>query len=331
METHEKLFDEVEPGLVSCIIPVFNRAEMLRRAVGSVLEQTYRAFEIVIVDDGSTDETGEVCQELEAKHAPAIRSFHQINAGPGAARQLALRRARGEFVQYLDSDDLLFPGKFESQVEQLRSHPDIDVSYCVTARPGPHDTEAISHQTDQVFESIYPEFLMDRKWPTNSPLWRSRLYERHPGWSSLRMMEDWEHDLRAGLLGVRCLQCPRLLAQVCDHGEARASAMNESMTPDRLRAFAESHLAINELIFTTTDCSVTDFERYARKLFWLCRCCAEQRMIEHAERLFEDASRLCRSSTLKKQMRRFRAATRVLGWRLTATAGERIRDLVKGK
>src|ERR1700730_16934030 len=94
----------VRPSLVSVIIPVYNRAAMLREAVDSVLAQTYRPIEIVIVDDGSTDDTAAVADEMASRHSGIIRVIHQRNAGVGHAREAGRQAAEGEFIQYLDSD-----------------------------------------------------------------------------------------------------------------------------------------------------------------------------------------------------------------------------------
>jgi glycosyltransferase involved in cell wall biosynthesis len=119
----------VESGLVTTIIPVFNRAPMLREAVASVLAQTYRPIEILIVDDGSTDDTGAVADAFAAEHPDVIRVIHQQNKGVGPAREAGRLAARGEFIQHLDSDDLLYPRKFELQVAGLRAHPECGASY----------------------------------------------------------------------------------------------------------------------------------------------------------------------------------------------------------
>src|SRR4029077_15525036 len=115
-------------GLVSAIIPVHNRPTQLREAVESVLAQTYRPVEIIIVDDGSTDETGREAEALAEAHSE-VRVIHRQNGGAGAARETGRLAARGEFIQYLDSDDLLLPTKFELQVAGLRQHADCAVSY----------------------------------------------------------------------------------------------------------------------------------------------------------------------------------------------------------
>src|SRR5688572_4625209 len=115
--------------LVSTIIPVHNRSGLLREAVASVLAQTYRPIEVIIVDDGSTDDTAGVADGLAREHPEEIRVIHQSNTGPGLAREAGRLIARGEFIQYLDSDDLLLPRKFELQVAGLNAHPECGVSY----------------------------------------------------------------------------------------------------------------------------------------------------------------------------------------------------------
>ena len=94
----------------SVIIPVFNRAEGLRTAIASVLEQSCRDLEIVVVDDGSADDPRAVADSFAD---PRIRFFRQDNAGGGAARNTALEKARGRFIAPLDSDDVFLPGHLE--------------------------------------------------------------------------------------------------------------------------------------------------------------------------------------------------------------------------
>ena len=158
-------------GLVTTIIPVYNRPDMLREAVASVLAQTYRPIEIIVVNDGSGAETVAVCEELAAAH-PEIRILHQENAGPGAARERGRLAARGEFIQYLDSDDRLLPEKFERQVTALRANPDCDVAYCKVryydfAREAPPETPM--RRTGERIAEMFPSFLQSRWWSTITP------------------------------------------------------------------------------------------------------------------------------------------------------------------
>ena len=98
----------IVPGLVSTIIPVFNRPDQLPEAVSSALLQNYRPIEIIIVDDGSTDGlTSKTAQRLAEVNPGIIRFATQKNGGPGVAREHGRQLAKGEFVQYLDSDDVL--------------------------------------------------------------------------------------------------------------------------------------------------------------------------------------------------------------------------------
>lgn len=108
-----------QAGLVSVIIPTYNRARIIPRAIESALAQTYPNLELVIVDDGSDDDTRAV---IEA-YGPRIRYFYQENAGVSAARNRAMKYARGEFIAFLDSDDLWRPWRIESQVMALMRHP----------------------------------------------------------------------------------------------------------------------------------------------------------------------------------------------------------------
>jgi glycosyltransferase involved in cell wall biosynthesis len=112
--------------LISCIVPVFNGERYLGEALDSILAQTYRPIEIIVVDDGSTDGTG----ELVARYGDRIRYFRQNNEGAPTARNAGLSAARGAFVAFLDSDDLWHPDKLERQMGRFEAQPELDL--CVT-------------------------------------------------------------------------------------------------------------------------------------------------------------------------------------------------------
>jgi len=105
---------------VSVIIPTFNCARYLGRAIDTALGQTYKDYEILVIDDGSTDETSELIGQYDGK----IRYFYQSNKGVSCARNLALSEANGEFFAYLDADDMWYPQKLEAQVAFLDRHRD---------------------------------------------------------------------------------------------------------------------------------------------------------------------------------------------------------------
>jgi len=108
--------------LVSAIIPTFNRAQMAREAIRSVLAQTYRPIECIVVDDGSTDNTA---AELGKEFNDRIRLIRQQNLGVSAARNSGIRASTGDFISFLDSDDTWLPEKTEKQVGYFLKHPQV--------------------------------------------------------------------------------------------------------------------------------------------------------------------------------------------------------------
>ena len=113
-------------GLVTVVIPCFNYARYLEQCVRSVVQQSHQRWECIIVDDGSTDDTPQVCARLAATDS-RITFVRQTNRGLSAARNTGIRRARGDFVQLLDADDILEADKLKVQVEFLKTHPDTDI------------------------------------------------------------------------------------------------------------------------------------------------------------------------------------------------------------
>lgn len=106
--------------MVSVVIPTYNRAHVLNRAIRSVLGQTYQHFEIIVVDDGSTDNTEQVVKAIADDRVRYIR--HETNKGTAAAaRNTGIRQACGEFIGFVDSDDEWLPGKLQKQVDKFHS------------------------------------------------------------------------------------------------------------------------------------------------------------------------------------------------------------------
>jgi len=117
----------VPPALVSVVMPAFNVGWCVARAVDSVLTQSLREREVVVVDDGSTDDTASVL----ARYGDAIRVIRQTNAGMSAARNAGIRMARGNLVAFLDADDWWHPDKLRRQVTLMRERPEF--GFCSTA------------------------------------------------------------------------------------------------------------------------------------------------------------------------------------------------------
>jgi glycosyltransferase involved in cell wall biosynthesis len=114
--------------LVSVIIPCYNYGHFLCETLENILQQTYQNLECIIVDDGSTDNTNEIVQSYITKDA-RFRYFRQTNKGTSSAKNNGIRIATGEFIQFLDADDLLNKKKLEVQVLFLINNPDVDIIY----------------------------------------------------------------------------------------------------------------------------------------------------------------------------------------------------------
>jgi glycosyltransferase involved in cell wall biosynthesis len=117
-------------GLVSIIVPVFNGQKFLSRCVDSVTAQNYPEWELILVDDGSTDGTAGICDKYAADHQ-RIRAFHTVNGGPAAARNIGMKNAAGQFFYFLDADDFIAPDTLELMADEYRkSRADLVVSGC---------------------------------------------------------------------------------------------------------------------------------------------------------------------------------------------------------
>src|SRR5437016_4074648 len=111
-----------ETPLVSVIIPTYNSAHFLAEALDSCLKQTYSPLEIIVVDDGSTDNTHELMSNY-----PQVQYIRQANAGPSRARNRGLQQSTGNFIQFLDADDIILEHKIERCVEEFSRRPDLGV------------------------------------------------------------------------------------------------------------------------------------------------------------------------------------------------------------
>lgn len=270
----------VQDGLVTTIIPVFNRPILVREAIESVLSQSYKNVEIIVVDDGSTDNTPDVLTEL-ARGEPRVRLFRQLNSGPGVARELGRLNARGEFIQYLDSDDVLLPKKFEVQIDALKLNPMADVCYGKTEQLALRATPngIAGRSTGVAHSSMYPSFLRERWWYTSTPLYRRSVVERAGPWSTLMNEEDWEYDCRIASMGGRLAYVDALVSLHRYHDEHLSSdgatdvakLAHRAMSRARIFQHAKRYMALPD---RPADIDVQDWEFFSKYTFLLARQCA---------------------------------------------------------
>lgn len=306
----------IEPRLVTAIIPVFNRPLMMREAVASILAQDYRPIEVILVNDGSTDGTAEILKLLAEQHQE-VRIMEQPNAGPGAARQLGMEHARGEFVQFLDSDDMLLPNKFSQQVAALQQRSDCMVAYGRTRLlvDGLPHGEGAWKRTGEKHETMFPSFLNERWWGTSTPLYRRTVLDQVGAWSSLSNEEDWEYDCRIAALGGKLVFVDEDVSIQRRH-DANLSA-GGTIDPAKLR----DRCVARTLIYRSALISVIpipsgEMQHFSKSVFLLARECAAASLDREAEQMLGLSIEILGGANFKQRL--FAVAGNAMGWRTAA-------------
>jgi glycosyltransferase involved in cell wall biosynthesis len=292
-----------------------------------VLAQTYRPIEIIVVDDGSTDDTATAADALAGQHGEIVRAIHQPNGGVGAAREAGRQAAQGEFIQYLDSDDLLLPRKFELQVAGLRQCQACDVAYGRT-RYRRADGSIVEHPEKSSavgVAAMFPSFLQSRWWETVTPLYRRTVCDLAGPWTDLSHEEDWEYDCRVAALGGKLFYCDADVAEHRDHHDERLSR-GAARDRKRLAHRARAHAAILQHARRAgITREMPEMRHFARELFLLSRQCGSARLSAESRMLLE----LAEDSTERNgDIRLYRQLSRVFGYTLLGTlacASDRLR------
>jgi hypothetical protein len=310
------------PGLVSTIIPVRNRPALLAEAVRSVLAQTYRPIEILIVDD-STDATVAVARGFAETHPGEVIVLAQDGRGIGAARNIGVQAAAGEFVQFLDSDDLLMPDKFARQVAALQADPGSGIAYCATREYaiGEPWSGRPSRRTGVALPALFPALLRGRVWPAPSPLYRRDVVDAIGPFSHHSLYEDWEFESRAGALRVRLQYCSAFLA---DKRDAHAlEGRGKGGVPLRQAGeYADVLLKVHANA-RRAGVDAAEFEPFARRLFVAARWCAAAGDEAAARRSAGVAVRDARGM-LRARITAYQAMSNLLGWPLVGRASGRV-------
>ena len=182
---------------ISVIIPTYNRASLIKRAVESVLDQTVKPNEVIVVDDGSSDNTREVVESIQS---PIVKYVYRENGGAGAARNTGVKEAAGDWIAFHDSDDMWRRDKLEKQAEYLKEHPDTGLvysSYEMHLEDGtsilmPGNKDGLSLEGN-----IFVPLLVRNTVGAPTVVVRKDLFEKAGGFDeSLRSLEDWDFAVR---------------------------------------------------------------------------------------------------------------------------------------
>ncbi len=185
---------------MSVIVPCHNRARIVVETLDSVLQQTYRPIELIVVDDGSTDGSPKIVERwigaLSCDRAFSACTIRQENRGPSGARNAGLGASTGEYIQFLDSDDRLHPEKLATQVDAMARS---EVGFCVCNYQTFHTTIDEPGETVDFYSRPHSpeEFPMRYPMDTPAPLYRRRAVRAAGTWNeSLRAAEDFEFNFR---------------------------------------------------------------------------------------------------------------------------------------
>ena len=232
---------------VSVIMPAYNRAHLVGQSIQSVLDQTFRDFELIVVDDGSTDDTEQTVGQFSDSR---IRYIYQDHKGIGAARNTGLRKAQGRYLAFLDSDDVWLPNLLEVEVPILEEHPAIGVVYAKAqamdkyGKPMSQFRGAPQKYPGDAFKSaLYGDFLS-----IQAILVRRECCDRAgPFDETLVAREDWDMWIRIARY-YRLVHVDKVLARFRRHDDQRTGANSEYFAE-----VAESGLRVLSKVFSDTN------------------------------------------------------------------------------
>jgi teichuronic acid biosynthesis glycosyltransferase TuaG len=248
---------------VSVITPAYNAVAFIGQTIESVRAQTFEDWELVIVDDGSTDGTTDLIEEYQDRDG-RIRLLHQANAGPSAARNHAMREARGEFFAFLDSDDTWDPEYLARQLALFSEYPDTHlVTGVARYRGGPHDGRPMRTPVEGYPVLTLRDIIADDTAVFIMTVFRRLVFETIGGLDEAQWRsEDYDFWLRAATAGFVFRRNPLPLG----YYRVRQGSLSQN-TVDMLRGILQSYDKVRpacppgSLERATLDMQVACFER----------------------------------------------------------------------
>lgn len=293
--------------MISVVIPTYNRRELLGRAVQSVLCQTERELEVIIVDDGSDDGTEEAVREMKERDG-RVRYARQDRQGACAARNLGVRMARGEWVAFQDSDDTWRENKLACQLRQLRD-TGADIVFCAFERHllGREESQVFPHAEIPAGRIRYEDLLFENLISTQTMMGRRACFADTPFDPRYPRLQDWELVLRlAKKYDIRYFN--EVLADVYEQRDSISRHPERAVAALRM-LYRKHHAAMNR------SQRLTDRMREAIRT-----ACAECGMEDTVWR--EDFRALTWRRPLRTNLRYFRRGLRLLRRSLTRRNAE---------
>lgn len=166
----------MKSDLVSVIIPVYNAKDFIERTITSVLKQTYKELEIIVVDDGSPDDSVDICRNKF--NDPRIRIIQQANRGLAGARNTGIRNSTGKYIALIDADDLWTKDKIQRHVSHLESNPHLGISFSYSELIDEEDNSTGLKQIPTKIKNITPAYILRRNPIGNgsSPVFKAQVF-----------------------------------------------------------------------------------------------------------------------------------------------------------
>ena len=303
--------------LVSAIVPTYRRPQLLERSLGSILRQTYRPLELIVVDDGSGDRTHDVLKNWTDKAAGAgvdYRYLTQENAGPGVARNLALEHARGSLLAFLDDDDRWYPLKLETQIGFMGLHPEAGASFTRFVYEGKEEQpkpRAQYMRDGWVFETLCSG---QTRAHMQTMIVKRDVAQRVGGFAHTSSWDDTEFALRLSLetpfvavhdaLTVICTEDDSLSRKDGLEGDLERDTQKLRMLDSFIERHA-NHLRFNEEASRLLRARI--YDEHIKHLLWLGR-------VEEARATWRQSLNECGENVMLNKLRGKLTRARLKGW-----------------
>lgn len=306
-----------ERPLVSAIVPTFRRPHLLQRSLGSVLAQTWRPLELVVVDDESNDNTPQVLQEFAAqadKAGVAFQWFTKQNGGPGLARNFGMQRARGDYFAFLDDDDTWFASKVERQLARMRQDPQAGASFTQYVHHGKPDQPKPAPKYMQqgwVFAGLCAG---NTRAHIQTLMITRRAFELTGGFGTNFQWEDTEFELRLAL-HVPFVALPEPLTEIMTVPDSisREAGLEGDLRRDRIKLGLLDEVIARNGTHERFDLAATRllrariYDEHIKHLIWLGQ-------VAKARATLEEALAACGPQDVLHRLRGKLRRARVAGW-----------------
>jgi len=269
--------------LVSVIIPFYNRVELLKSSIESVVNQTYKPVELILVNDNSEENFDHTfIDKYNSKDFRIKIINNRENIGPGLAREAGRIIAKGDYLSYLDSDDFWHKEFLEKLINCLEENNDVGMAYSKTLLIR-NTGNFLRNKNETTFENIIPIVfdMHGRPWATGACVWKREMVNKIGSWSSSRIWEDYEYDVRAAIINNKIIHVPEVLFFVNMDSKQKISLVKntKSMIEDKAnsilkiaRSLRRSHFFEEESIkkrisyYLLTSCATLSDYRVNRPL-----------------------------------------------------------------